>query len=160
MEESGFYTTVGFILAVLFAAVMGLCVFAVLYTDFATSGGIVNDRERTTLRIVAIAGASAGLLAWWMQKFAAHRSLPIRLIYGLLIYMVIFAALGGLFEFGHGLIANPGSVDFSPSGLYFASLGAFYTFAISLLGESIFAIAGLLVAAGVILALVGPKKIY
>ena len=160
MEESGFYTTVGFILAVLFAAVMGLCVFAVLYTDFATSGGIVNDRERTTLRIVAIAGAAAGLLAWWMLKFAAHRSFMIRLIYGVLIYSVIFAALGGLFEFAHGWWTSPGGLDFSPSGLYFSSLGAFYTFAISLLGDSILAIIGLLFAAGVILASVGPKKIY
>lgn len=160
MEESGAYTAVGFLLAVLFAAVMGLCVFAVLYTDFATSGGIVNDRERTTLRIVAIAGASAGLLAWWMQKFAATRSFPTRTIYGLLIYLLIFCALGGLFELGHGIVTSQGSVDFSLSGIYFLSLGAFYTFVISLLGESAIALIGLMLSAGLVLAAVGPRKIY
>jgi hypothetical protein len=160
MEESGFYTTVGFILAILFAAVMGLCMGAVLYTDFAASGGIVNERERVTLRIVATAAASAGIIAWWMQKFAAHRSFVIRLIYGLLIYMVIFAALGGLFQFGHGLMTNPGGIDFSLSGIYLASLGAFYTFAISLVGQAILALVGLLASAGIILAAGGPKKVY
>lgn len=160
MEESGFYTVVGFILAVLFAAVMGLCVFAVLYPDFAASGGIVNARERTTLQITALAGASAALISWWMQNFAATRSLPIRIVYGILVYFLIFCALGGLFELVHGIATSATPLDLSLSGIYFLSLGAFYTFAISLVGDSIFAFIGLLIAAGVVLGMVGPRKVY
>ena len=160
MEESGLYTIVGFILAVLFAIVMGLCVFAVLYTDFLDSGGIVNDRERVTLRIVAIAGATAALIAWWLQTFAATRSFATRLIYGVLIYLVIFCALGGMLELGYGVITAQTSLDFSLSGIYFLSLGAFYTFVISLVGESIIAFIGLVIAAGIILAAVGPRRVY
>lgn len=160
MEESGFHAAVGFILALLLAAVMGLCVFAVLYTDFAESGGIVNDREKTTLTIAAIAGALAALVAWLMQSFAAHRSFAIRLIYGLLIFLLIFCSLGGLFEVGYGMATSQGSLDFSPSGLYFSSLSAFYTFTFSLLSSSLPAFMGLVFAAGLILAAVGPRKVY
>ena len=160
MEESGFYTIVGFILAVLFAAVMGLCVFAVLYPDFVDSGGIVNERERTTLRITAAAGASAAIISWWLQNFAATKSLPTRIIYGVLIYLLVFCALGGLFELGHGVFTSATPLDFSLSGIYFLSLGAFYTFAISLVGNSIFYFIGLMIAAGIILGVVGPRKVY
>lgn len=160
MEESGFYSAVGFILALLFAAVMGVCVFAILFTDFAQSGGVVNDRERTTLTIAATAGASAGLISWWLQRFAAHRGLVTRIIYGVLIYLLIFAALGGFLELGNSVLNAPGSVDLSPTGLYWSSLGSFYTFAIALLGEGVVPLIGLMIAAGVILALVGPRRIY
>jgi hypothetical protein len=160
MEESGSYRLVGFFLAIMFAAVMGLCALAVLYTDFTALGGVLNDRERATLRIVALAGASAGLIAWGLQKFAAHRSFAIRLIYGLAIYLLVFCALGGLFELLSGIIGGPGSVDWSLSGLYFLSLGAFYGFTISLLGNSVLALLGLMLAAGIILAAVGPRTIY
>lgn len=160
MEESGLHRLVGVFLAVMFAAVMGLCAFAVLYTDFTELGGVLNDRERATLRIVALAGASAGLISWGLQKFAAPRSFAVRLIYGLAIYLLLFCALGGLFELVSGIISAPGSVDWSLSGLYFLSLSAFYGFTISLLGKSVLALLGLILAAGIILAAVGPRTIY
>jgi hypothetical protein len=53
---------------------------------------------------------------------------------------------------------NPGPHDYSPSGLYWSSLGGFYTFALFL---SVSFNAGLLVvllAPGIILALVGPRE--
>lgn len=160
MEESGFHRLVGGFLAIMFAIVMGLCAFAVLYTDFTELGGVLNDRERVTLRIVALAGASAGLVAWGLQNFAAHRSFAVRLVYGVAIYVLVFCAFGGLFELISGIASGPGTVDWSPSGLYFLSLSAFYGFTISLLGESILALIGLMLAAGVILAAVGPRTIY
>lgn len=160
MEESGFYKAVGFVLALLFAMVMGLCVFAVLYADFAGSGGTVNERETTTLMITATTGAVAALSAWWLQKFIAARSFSTRFVYGVFIFLLMFCALGGLIEFTYGVVTGPGSVDLSPSELYFASLGAFYTFVIASLGSSMFAFAGLGLAAGLILAAVGPRRIY
>lgn len=160
MEESGFYRLVGLFLAVAFAGVMGLCALAVLYTDFSISGGVLNDRERVTLRIVALAGASAGIISWIMQRFAEHRSFGVRLLYGLTVYVLVFCALGGLFELISGMFSGPGSIDWSPSGLYFLSLGAFYSFTISLLGDSILALIGLMLSAGIILAAVGPRRIY
>jgi len=159
MEESGFHSAVGFILAILFATVMGLSVFAVLYTD-ALSGGVINDQEKTTLTIAAMAGALAALISWLLQSFAAHRSFAVRLVYGLLIFLLIFCALGGLFKFSYGIATSQGSVDFSPSGLYFSSLSAFYAFAFSLFNSSLPAFLGLNFAAGLILASVGPRKVY
>ncbi len=160
MEESGVYTAVGFVLAVLFAAVMGLCVFAILYADFAQSGGLVNDRERIILRITAIAAASAALLSWWLQKFAATRSFPVRFLYGMLIYPVVFTALGSLMELIQKIISKPGAMTFSLSDFYFDSLSAFYAFVIDLVGSSLVPLVGLVFAAGVILAAVGPRRIY
>ena len=160
MEETGFYTVAGFILAILFAAVLGLCIFAILYAEFAQSAGTVNDRERTTLIIAATAAALAALISWLLQKYAAHRGFGIRALYGLLIYLLLFAGLGGMLELGHGIATNTGTIDFSPSGLYFLSLGAFYSFAINLVGQQIFWIIGLFSSAGLFLAFVGPRKIY
>lgn len=160
MEESGFYTAVGFVLALLFAAVMGLCVFALLYTDFAQSGGIVNDRERATLAVTAAAAASAGLISWWLQSFAAHRGVVTRFIYGTLTYLLLFCAFGGLLELANSLINAPATVDLSFSGLYWSSLGAFYSFTINMLGRALPPLIGLMVAAGLILAMVGPRRIY
>jgi hypothetical protein len=160
MEESGFYSVVGLVLALLFTAVMGACMLAVLYTDFAQSGGFVNPQEKTRLVIAAISGGGAALISWWMQRFAETRGFTTRFVYGVLIYLVVFCALGGLIELGYGAVTSQGPIDFSLSGIYFLSLGAFYTFAISLMGSSALAIAGLMVAAGLILALVGPRRIY
>ena len=160
MEESGFYTTVGFILVLLFAAVFGLSFFAILYSDFGQTGSTLNDRQSTTLTISATAAALAAILSWLLHKFAAHRGFVIRFIYGLVTYLLLFAALGGILELGYGIITGTGSIDWSLSGLYFLSYGAFAAFAINLIGQQILWILGLFVAAGLILALVGPRKIY
>ena len=158
MEQSGFDRMVGIVLAVLFSAVMGLCLIAVLVADYMEPGRIVNEQARVTLRICGIAGASAGLFAWWLQGFAAHRAFLIRFFYGLVIFLLVFCAFGGLLEVISNFMLNPGPHDYSPSGLYWSSLGGFYTFALFL---SVSFNAGLLVvllAPGIILALVGPRE--
>lgn len=159
MEQSGFGRAVGFVLAILFAAVMGLCLIAVLLSDYTEPGRVLSDQARTTLKICGIAGAGAGLIAWWLQKFAAHRGLLVRAIYGLAIFILVFCALGALFEVINNYAFNPGQHDFSPSGLYWASVGAFYTFTFFLVTSFNPGLLGVMIAPAVILALIGPREI-
>lgn len=159
MEKSGFGRAVGFVLALLFAAVMGLCLIAVLVADYMEPGRVMSEQARVTLRICGIAGAAAGLLTWWLQRFAAHRAFMIRFFYGLVIFTLVFCALGGLLEVTSNFALNPGPHDYSPSGLYWASLGGFYTFALFLLGSVNPGLLVVLLAPGIILALVGPREI-
>ena len=159
MEQSGFGRAVGFVLAWLFAIVMGMCLYAVLISDFMEPGRAMSEQAQLTVRICGIAGASAGLLAWWFQSFAAHRGFAMRFIYGLVIFLLVFASLGGLLEVGSNFMLNPGPHDFSPAGLYWASLGGFYTFALFLMGSYNMALLGVLLAPGIILAFVGPREI-
>ena len=159
MEQSGFDRAVGFVLAGLFAMVMGMCLIAVLVADYMEPGRVMSEQARLTLRICGISGASAGLLAWWLQSFAAHRAFAVRFFYGLVIFLLVFSALGGLLEVVSNYMLNPGPHDFSLSGLYWASLGGFYTFALFLLGSSNPGLLGVLLAPGFILAFVGPREI-
>ncbi len=158
MEQSGFGRVVGFVLAGLFAAVMGLCLVAVLVADYMEPGRIVNEQARVTLRICGIAGASAGLIAWWLQGFAAHRAFIVRFFYAMVLFLLVFCAIGGLLEVISNFMLNPGPHDYSPSGLYWSSLGGFYTFALFLsvsFNPGLFVV---LLAPGIILALVGPRE--
>ncbi len=157
MEQSGLDRAVGIVLALLFSAVMGLCLVAVLVADYMEPGRVVNEQARITLRICGIAGATTGLLTWWLQSFAAHRAFFIRFFYALVIFLLVFCALGGLLEVISNFMLNPGPHDYSPSGLYWASLGGFYTFALFLLGYP--ELLGVLLAPGIILALVGPREV-
>lgn len=159
MEESGFGRAVGFILAVLFAVVMGACLIAVLVADYMEPGRIMSEQARVTLRICGIAGTIAGLATWWLQRFAAHRGFVVRFFYGLLIFLLVFLALGGFLEAGSNFFLNPGPHDYSPSGLYWASLGGFYTFAVLLLSSFNLGLLAVLLAPGIFLALVGPREI-
>lgn len=159
MEESGFGRAVGFILAVLFAAVMGACLIAVLVAEYMEPGRIMNEQARNTLRICGIAGTVAGLAAWWLQGFAAHRGFAVRFFYGLIIFLLVFCALGGFLEVGSNFILNPGPHDYSLSGLYWASLGGFYTFAFFLVSSFNPGLLAVLLAPGIFLALVGPREI-
>ncbi len=158
MVQSGLDRAVGIVLALLFAAVMGLCLIAVLVADYMEPGRIVNEQARVTLRICGIAGAIAGLLTWWLQGFAAHRAFIIRFIYAMVIFLLVFCALGGLLEVISNFMLNTGPHDYSPSGLYWASLGGFYTFALFLIGSSNIGLITVLLAPGIILALVGPRE--
>ena len=54
MDNSGFGRGVGFVLALLFAAVMGLCLIGVLVAEYMEPGRIVNEQARVTLRICGI----------------------------------------------------------------------------------------------------------
>ena len=159
MEQSGFNRSVGFVLAILFSAVMGASILAVLITDYMEPGRVMSEQARQTLRIVAISGALAGLITWWLQKFASHRSFTVRFVYGLFAYLLVFCALGGLLEAGNNFMLNPAQQDFSLTGIYWASLGSFYTFALFVLGSAKPGLLAVLLAPGLILAMVGPRTI-
>lgn len=159
MEQSGFGQFVGFLLALLFAAVMGLCLIAVLVTDYSEPGRVMSEQARTTLKICGIAGAIAGLITWWLQGFAAHRGFFVRALYGFFIFLLVFCAVGGLLEVINAYAFNTGQHDFSPSGLYWASVGSFYTFTIFIVGSFNLGLLGVLLAPALILSLVGPREI-
>ncbi|GBE42460.1 hypothetical protein BMS3Bbin10_00521 [bacterium BMS3Bbin10] len=159
MEQSGLSRAVGFFLAVLFAAVMGMSLIAVLVTEYMEPGRVMGEQARLTLRICGIAGALAALLAWWLQRFAARRGFAVRFFYALVIFLLAFGALGGLLGVISNFMFNPGSNDFSLTGLYWASVGGFYTFVLFLLGSFNPGLLVVLLSPGIILALVGPREI-
>lgn len=159
MEQSGFDRSVGLVLALLFSAVMGACLIAVLITEYMDPFQVMNEQARLTLRICGISAAIAGLLSWWLQSFAAHRRFIVRFFYGLVIYILIFCALGGLLEVVSNFMFNPGPHDYSLTGLYWASLSSFYAFALFVLGSAKTGLLAVLLAPGLILALVGPREI-
>lgn len=159
MQQSGLSHAVGFFLALLFSAVMGMCLIAVLVAEYMEPGRIMSEQARLTLRTCGIAGAMAGLLTWWLQRFAAHRGFSVRFFYALVIFLLAFCALGGLLGVISNYMFNPSSNDFSPSGLYWASVGGFYTFALFLLGSFNLGLLVVLLSPGLIVALVGPREI-
>jgi len=159
MEQSGFYRAVGFVLAILFSLVMGACIVAVIIPEYMDPFRVMSEQARQTLRICAISAALAGLLAWWLQNFASHRRFPVRFMYGLVAYLLIFCALGGLLEAGSNYMLNPAQQDISLTGIYWASLGSFYTFALFVLGSVKPGLLAVLLAPGFILAMVGPRTI-
>lgn len=159
MEQSGFGRAVGLVLALLFSVAMGLSLIAVLVADYMEPGRVMSEQARSTLRICGVAGASAALIAWWLQRFAAHRGLVVRFLYGLVIFLLVFCAVGALLEVGNNYAFNAGQHDYSPSGFYWASLGAFYTFTFFLVSSFNPGLLGVLLAPGIILALVGPREI-
>ena len=159
MEQSGLNRAVGFFLALLFAAVMGMSLIAVLVAEYMEPGRVMSDQARLTLRICGIAGAAAGLLTWWLQRFAAHRGFAVRFFYALFIFLLAFGALGGLLGVISNFMFNPSTNDFSPTGLYWSSVGGFYTFVLFLLGSFNAGLLVVLLSAGIILALVGPREV-
>ena len=159
MEQSGFGRGVGFVLAILFSAVMGACIVAVLVTEYMEPGRVMSEQARQTLRICALSGALAGLLTWWLQKFASHRGFAVRFFYGLVAYILVFCALGGLLEAVSNFMLNPAQRDITLTGIYWASLGSFYTFALFVLGSAKPGLLAVLLAPGLILATVGPRTI-
>ena len=159
MEQSGLDRAVGFFLALLFAAVMGMCLIAVLVTQYMEPGRVMSEQARITLQTCGIAGTTAGLLTWWLQRFAAHRGIAVRFFYALVIFLLAFCALGGLIGVISNFIYNPGPHDYSPTGLYWASVGGFYTFSLFLLGSFNPGLLVVLLSPGLILALVGPREV-
>ena len=157
MGKSGISAVVGFILALAFASVMGVSSAAVLVTDYMHPGRIMSDQARTTLILCAAAGFLAALLAWWLQSFASERGLVIRFIYALITYTLSFGAIGGVLVVASNFILNPAHQDLSLSGLYGASVGGFYTFMLFIGVPLRAALAGILLAAGLIIAIVGPR---
>jgi hypothetical protein len=151
-------TVIGFILAILFAVVMGISMQAILVGDYLQSQNIMSEITQVTVRIAGISGALAALLAWWAQRFAAMRGFFVRFVFALFIFMVAFFSFGGLLRVVWTHISYPNQQDWSLTGLYFASINDFYTFVLFLLGQNLPAYLLLAIAAGIYLAVFGPRE--
>ncbi|HET7210748.1 MAG TPA: hypothetical protein VFI85_03270, partial [Methyloceanibacter sp.] len=68
MDKLTMDNVVGFVLAVLFALVIGISMWALLVGDYVNT--VMNEQTRHTLRIVGFTGALAALVTWWVQNFA------------------------------------------------------------------------------------------
>ena len=155
MEKVTFGNVVGFVLALLFALVIGVSMWALLLGDYMNT--FMNEQTRHTLRIVGFAGALAALVTWWVQSFAAKRGFVVRTLFALFIFVVAFCSFGGLLRFIYIHATYPNQQDWSLTGLYFASLDNFYSFVLFMLVPPRAAYAALLVGAALYLALFGPR---
>lgn len=158
MDRQTASTVVDVVLGLLFAAAMGASIVAVLISDFMQPGKVMSEPARQTLVVCALAGLCAGLAAWWLQRFVANRGIVVRFFFAFVIFLLLFGALGGLFEVIRKFATSPGGADFSLSGLYWSSLGGFYTFLLFLIIPLRPALFGLWLAAGLIIAIVGPQR--
>ncbi|MGD9868427.1 MAG: hypothetical protein AB7U38_10565 [Hyphomicrobiales bacterium] len=158
MKGDTLNTAVGVVLAILFAGVIGVSIAAVLLADYMAPGRIMSEHVRQSLQLTAVAGVIAGLASWALQIFAARRGFAIRFLYGLVVFALLFCALGGMLDVLRNYLASPNTTDVSLGGLYWTSLGGFYNFVFFLLSSLNVAILGLLLAAGLILAVVGPRE--
>jgi hypothetical protein len=156
MEKVTFAKVVGFILAVLFAVVIGLSMWALLIGDYMNS--VMNEQAQQSLRIVGFAGALAALATWWVQGFAAKRGFVVRFMFALFIFVVAFCSFGGLLRVIYSHFSYPNQQDWSLSGLYWASQSDLVSFVIFMLVPPRPAYAALLVAAAFYVALFGPRE--
>jgi len=156
MDKLTFGNVVGFVLAIMFALVIGLSMWALLLGDYMNT--FMNEQTRHTLRIVGFAGALAALVTWWVQTFAAKRGFVVRFLFALFIFVVAFCSFGGLLRFIYIHATYPSQQDWSLTGLYLASLNDFYTFLLDMLLPPRPAYAALAVAAAVYVAWFGPRE--
>jgi hypothetical protein len=156
MEKLTMDNVVGFVLAVLFALVIGISMWALLIGDFVN--GAMNEQTRHTLRIVGFAGALAALVTWWVQSFAAKRGFVVRFLFAFFIFVVAFSSFGGLLRFAYIHATYPNQQDWSLSGMYFASLNDFYTFLVDMFLPPRPAYAALTAAAAFYVTLFGPRQ--
>jgi hypothetical protein len=156
MEKLTFGNVVGFVLAVLFALVIGISMWALLIGDYMNT--VMNEQTRHTLRIVGFAGALAALATWWVQSFAAKRGFVVRFMFAFFIFVVAFCSFGGLLRFIYIHATYPNQQDWSLTGMYLASLNDFYTFLLDMLLPPRPAYAALTVAAAIFVAWFGPRE--
>jgi len=157
MGEISFNDIVGFILAILFALVMGISMQSILVGEYMQSQALLTDATRATLNIAGFAGALAALLAWCLQRFAAPRGIVVRFCFALFVFVLSFCCFGGLLRVIYSHAAYPSQQDWSLSGLYFASINDFYAFVLFILGPSLPAYAVLMLLAALYIALFGPR---
>ncbi len=155
MEKLTFSKVVGFILAAAFAIVIGICTWALMVGDSMNT--VMTEQTQHTVRIVGFAGLLAACVTWWCQRFVAHRGFVMRTLFALFIFLVAFCSFGGLLRFIYIRITYMSQQDWSPSGLYFASINDFYTFLVEMLTMG-FGFAGLAIAAAVFVALFGTRE--
>ena len=156
MDKVTFGNVVGFLLAILFALVIGVSMWALLLGDYMNT--FMNEQTRHTLRIVGFAGALAALVTWWVQSFAAKRGFVVRFLFALFIFVVAFCSFGGLLRFIYIHATYPSQQDWSLSGMYLASLNDFYTFLLDMLLPPRPAYAALAVVAAIYIAWFGPRE--
>lgn len=156
MDKVTFGNVVGFVLALLFALVIGVSMWALLLGDYVNT--FMNEQTRHTMRIVGFAGALAALVTWWVQSFAAKRGFVVRFLFALFIFVVAFCSFGGLLRFIYIHVTYPHQQDWSLTGIYLASLNDFYTFLLDMLLPPRPAYAALAVAAAIYIALFGPRE--
>ena len=145
MEKVTFAKVVGFILAVLFALVIGTSMWALLIGDYMNA--VTNEQAQQSLRIVGFAGALAALATWWVQGFAARRGFVVRFLFALFIFVVAFCSFGGLLRVIYSHVTYPSQQDWSLSGLYWASQSDLISFIIFMLVPPRPAYAALIAAA-------------
>ena len=155
MEKVTFGNVVGFVLALLFALVIGVSMWALLLGDYVNT--IMNEQTRHTLQIVGYAAGLAALVTWWVQQFAANRGFLVRFLFALFIFIVAFCSFGGALRIVYLMITYPNQLDWSLSGLYWSSLSDFYSFVLFMLVPPRPAYAGLMLAAAVYVAIFGPR---
>ncbi len=156
MDKLSFGNVVGFVLAVAFALVIGVSMWALLLGDYVNS--FMNEQTRHTLRIVGFAGALAALVTWWVQSFAAKRGFVVRTLFALFIFVVAFCSFGGLLRFIYIHATYPNQQDWTLTGLYLASLNDFYTFLLDMFLPPRPAYAALSLAAAIYIAWFGPRE--
>jgi hypothetical protein len=156
MDKLSFGNVVGFVLALAFALVIGVSMWALLLGDYVNS--FMNEQTRHTLRIVGFAGALAALVTWWVQSFAAKRGLVVRILFALFIFVVAFCSFGGLLRFIYIHATYPNQQDWTLTGMYLASLNDFYTFLLDMFLPPRPAYAALSLAAAIYIAWFGPHE--
>ncbi len=156
MEKVTFAKVVGFVLAVIFALVIGISMWALLLGDYMNS--VMNTQAQQSLRIVGFAGALSALATWWVQGFAAKRGFVVRFLFALFIFVVAFCSFGGLLRVIYSHITYPNQQDWSLSGLYWASQSDLVSFVLFMMVPPRPAYAGLILAASIYVALFGPRE--
>jgi len=158
MHKVTFDSVVGFVLAIFFALVIGISMWALLVGDYMNTFIEPNEQMKHTLRIVGFAGALAALVTWWVQSFAAKRGFVVRFLFALFIFVVAFCSFGGLLRFIYIHATYPNQQDWSLTGMYLASLNDFYTFLLDMLLPPRPAYAALAVVAAIYIAWFGPRE--
>lgn len=157
MEKLTFSKVVGFILAAAFAITIGVSTWALMVGDYMSTN-LINEQTQHSVRIVGFAGLLAALVAWWCQRFVAHRGFLVRMLFALFIFLVAFCSFGGFLRFAYIHATYPSQVDWSLGGLYASSLNDFYTFLLDMLLPPRLSFIGLAVAAAIYIALFGIRE--
>lgn len=158
MDNLTFGNVVGFVLAILLAAVIGVSMWALLNGEYMNAPPDMKMQAEHSLRIVGFAGALAALVTWWVQSFAARRGFVVRFLFALFVFVVAFFSFGGLLRLVDSYYSRPNLQDWSPSGLYFASINDFYSFVLFMLVPLRLAFFALTVAAAIFIAVFGPRE--
>ena len=157
MEKLTFSKVVGFILAAAFAIVIGVSTWALMVGDYMNTN-LINEQTQHSVRIVGFAGLLAALVAWWCQRFVAHRGFLVRTLFALFIFLVAFCSFGGFLRFAYIHATYPSQVDWSLSGLYASSLNDFYTFLLDMLLPPRLGFVALAIGAAIYIALFGIRE--